>query len=124
MSLRDITRLFVSLVLAVMVTACSKPDPSLILGSWRAESFAFESLKLPLTANFEVTRNNLILKTEDGAPVQEFPLSKIRAEGDTIELELKGGLGISLKFTVEDTNSIYFKIPIIGTKVIFKRRAT
>lgn len=120
---RKFLEFFATLVFSLILIACSKPDPTIILGNWRTDSFVLESLKLPLAANFEVTRSRLILKTDQGATVQEFPLSRIRAEGDKIELEFQGGLGLSLEFTVEDSNNIYFKIPFIGTKVIFKKRS-
>ena len=49
------------LVLLLLLVACSKPDPTIILGNWRAESFTIDSLKLPIAPSFEVTRNEMIL---------------------------------------------------------------
>ena len=59
----NLTR-FWGLALILLLVACSaKPDPTIILGNWRAESFTIDSLKLPIAPSFEVTRNDLILKS-------------------------------------------------------------
>lgn len=102
-----------------MLIACSKPDPTIILGKWKADSFANESLKIPIAPNIEVTRNQLILRTPDGTSIQSLALSAIRAEKDSIELEVKDALGISLIFTVESPSRIHFKVPFVGADITY-----
>ena len=104
-----------------MLAACSTPDPTIILGRWRADSFAFESIKIPIAPNIEVTRNQVILRAPDGSIVQGLALSAIRAEKDNIELELKDAMGMSLRFTVESRSRIHFKVPIIGTDIAYTK---
>lgn len=118
------TRSFLAAILLAIggvLAACSRPDPTVILGNWRADSFAIEGLKVPLAPNFEVTRSQLILKTPDGVPLQALPLSQIRADGDTIELEFKDGLGVSLVFKVERANRVHFKVPLIGVDIAYSK---
>jgi hypothetical protein len=113
-----------SIILAVgcTIAGCSKPDPTIILGRWKADSVAFDGIRLPIAPNFEVTRNQLILKSPDGASVQALNLSAIRAENDNIELEVKDALGASLVFTVENPGRIHFKVPFIGTDIVFSKQ--
>ena len=118
---RTLGTLTFTLAVSCTLMACTRPDPTIILGKWRADSFALESLKLPIAPNFEVTRNQLILKSPDGSLVQALALSEIRAERDSIELEIKDALGISLVFTVEGPNRIHFKVPFVGTNISYSR---
>lgn len=106
---------------SVMLAACSKPDPTVILGKWKADSFALDSLKIPLAPNIEVTRSQLILEAPDGSHLQAFDLSAIRADKDGIELELKDGLGMSLAFKVESASRIHFRVPFVGTDIAFSK---
>ena len=107
--------------LVLAIAGCSKPDPTIILGSWRAQSFQLESLKLPISPSFEVTRNELILKSPDGVLVQKIPLNAIRAEGKNIELEFKNGFGVSVEFIVESRDRIHFIVPIVAFDVAYDR---
>jgi hypothetical protein len=116
-------RQLAGLILALLLAGCSRPDPTVILGNWKADSFAIEGLKVPIAPNFEVTRNQLILKSPDGTPVQALALAQIRAESDKIELEFKDGLGISLEFTVERADRVHFKMPFIGTNIAYSKQS-
>lgn len=114
-----------STVLALMVmlslSGCGKPDPTVILGNWRAESFKLESLKLPIAPSFEVTRNELILKSPDGVPFQKLPLAAIRAKGQTIELEFQNGFGVSVEFVVDSRDRVHFKVPLTIFDIAYDR---
>ncbi len=92
-----------------------------VLGSWRAESFTIDSLKLPIAPSFEVARNEMILKSPDGVPFQKLSLSSIKAEGQTIELEFRNGLGVSVEFVVDSRNRIHFTIPLAGFTIVYNR---
>ena len=109
------------LVLLLLLVACSKPDPTIILGNWRAESFAIDSLKLPIAPSFEVTRNEMILKSPSGEVLQKLPLAAIKAEGQTIELEFRDGLGVAIVFIVESRDRIRFKVPLVGLTIAYNR---
>lgn len=113
---------FYVLALAALLAGCAKPDPSIILGNWRAESLGFQGLKLPIAPGFEVTRNEMILKTSDGVPFQRLALAEIRADGKTIELEFRDGLGVSLVFVVESKDRLLFKVPMTPLQIAFDRR--
>ena len=109
-------------VVGLALAGCSKPDPTVIIGSWKAESFAFESLRVPLAPNLEITRNHLILKSPDGTLIQKLALASIQAKKDRIELELKDGFVVSLEFTLENADRVHFKVPLIGTDIAFVRQ--
>lgn len=109
------------LVFISLLGACSKPDPAIILGNWRAESFRFEGLKLPIAPSFEVTQNELILKSPDGVPFQKLPLSVIRATGQTIELEFQNGFGVGVEFVVDSRDRIHFKVPLMPFDIAYNR---
>ena len=109
------------LTLLLLLVACSNPDPTVILGNWRAESFTIDSLKLPIAPSFEVTRNEMILKSPDGVPLRNIALAAIKAEGKTIELEFRDGLGVSIVFNVESHDRVLFKVPVVGFTVAYKR---
>jgi len=113
-------RLF-GLFFAFILVACSKPDPSVILGSWRAESFKLDSINLPIAPHFEMTRNELILKSPDGAILQKIPLAALRARDNIIEVELKDGFGISFEFLVESRDRIQFKVPLMPFSIVYNR---
>lgn len=104
-----------------LLAACSKPDPSIAFGRWRAEPFALDSLKLPISPNLEVTPTDLILQAPDGQPLQRLPLAGIRAERDLIELELRDAMGVSLEFKVESRDRLRFRVPLVGFDVIYNR---
>lgn len=106
----------------LMLVGCSKPDPTLIIGNWQAESFAIDSLKLPIAPNFEVTRNELVLKSPSGVPFQKLPLAAIKAQGETVELEFQDGFGVSLVFAVDSRDRIRFKVPVIGFDIVYSRK--
>ena len=89
--------LFLVMVLVAWGSGCSRPDPTVILGKWKAESYPFEGLKIPLAPNIKVTRNELVLLNPDGMPFQRFQLSAIKAEGDEIDLELSGFAGAKVE---------------------------
>lgn len=110
-----------AIALLVLLVGCSKPDPTVILGNWRAESFKLDSLNLPIAPSFEVTRNELILKAPDGTLIQKLPLAAIKAEGKTIEIEFRDGLGVSLTFNVDSRDRISFKVPLIGYLITYNR---
>jgi hypothetical protein len=109
------------LVLLAILLGCSKPDPTIILGNWRAESFKLEGVKLPIAPSFEVTRNEMILKSPDGVPFQKLPLAAIKADNHEIELEFRNGFGVSLVFVVDSRDRVRFKIPMTGLHVAFDR---
>lgn len=110
------------MVLLVLLVGCStKPDPTVILGNWRAESFTIDSLKLPIAPGFEVTRNEMILKSPDGTPLQKLLLSSIKAESQTIELEFRDGVGASVVFIVDSKDRIRFKVPLVGFTITYNR---
>lgn len=113
--------LLLAMALATWVSGCSRPDPTVILGKWKAENYPFEGLKIPLAPNIEVTRNDLLLVNPDGVPFQRFPLSAIKAEGHEIDLELSGFAGIALAFKVENSERIHFRVPIIGSDIAFDK---
>ncbi len=115
----------IAIPLLALLFGCSvKPDPTIVLGSWRAESFKLDGLNLPIAPSFEVTRNELILKAPDGTPLQKFFLSQIKAEGKTIEIEFRDGLGVSLTFDIdsESKDKIYFRVPVVGYTIAYIRR--
>lgn len=105
-------RSFLCLVIFSILGACSKPDPSVILGNWRADSFRFDGLKLPIAPNLEVTQNELILRSRSGVPIQKLPLAAIRADDQTIELEFQNGFGVGVEFVVDSKDQIRFKVPL------------
>lgn len=107
--------------IAMMLCGCVEPDPTLIIGRWRAETFKLESVKLPIAPNFEITRNELILKSPDNVPFKKLPLSAIRAQGQTIELEFQNGFGIGLEFVIETRDRIHIKIPFTPIDIAFDR---
>ena len=107
--------------LLFLLVSCSKPDPTLILGNWRAESFTIDSLKLPIAPSFEVTRNEMILKSPDGVPFQKLPLAAIRAEDTTIEIEFRDGFGVALVFIVDSRDRIRFKVPLMPFDIAYRR---
>lgn len=109
------------LILAATLCGCVEPDPAVILGSWRAESFKLESLKLPIAPHFEVTRNELILKSPNNVPFQTLPLKVIRAKGQTIELEFQNGFGVGVEFIVETRDRLHIKIPFTPIDFAFSR---
>ncbi len=109
------------LTLLVCLVSCSKPDPTVILGNWRAESFTIDSLKLPIAPSFEVTRNEMILKSPDGVPFQRLALATIRAEGQNVELEFRDGFGVALVFIVDSRDRIRFKVPLMPLDIAYKR---
>ena len=110
------------LALSVLLIGCStKPDPTVILGNWRAESFTIDSLNLPIAPSFEVTRNEMILKSPDGVPLQKLILSSIKAKDQTIELEFRDGLGVSVTFIVDSKDHIQFKVPLVGFTIAYNR---
>ena len=109
------------LALLLLLVACSRPDPTVILGNWRAESFAIDSLKLPIAPSFEVTRNVMILKSPTGEPFQTLPLVAIKAEGQTIELEFRDGLGVAIVFIVDSRDRVRFKVPLVGYTIAYSR---
>lgn len=111
----------VGFALLVCLVSCSKPDPTVILGNWRAESFTIDSLKLPIAPSFEVTRNEMILKAPDGVPFQRLALAMIRAEGQNVELEFRDGFGVSLVFIVDSKDRIRFKVPLMPLDIAYKR---
>jgi len=110
-----------ALMLVAFLAGCGRPDPTLILGKWRAESFVVEGLKLPIAPNIEVTRSELILRTPEGKPFQRLPISAIAAEGDRIELEFRDAFGVGLVFTVESKDRIRFGVPLTPMNVIYLR---
>lgn len=112
---------FMAVLVVTLLAGCLKPDPTVIIGNWRAESFAVDSFKLPIAPNFEVTRNEMVLKSPDGAVLKRLPLSAIRAVGDTIELEFVDGFGMALVFVVEDRNALRFKVPMVPLTITFRR---
>jgi hypothetical protein len=111
----------IALIVGCVLFGCAKPDPTVILGKWKADSFAFDSLKFPLAPNIEVTRNELLLLSPDGSLIQALPLAQIRAEKDTVEIELKDALGISLIFKVESANRVHFRVPVIGADLAYTK---
>ncbi|MCA0325795.1 MAG: hypothetical protein LCH89_09360 [Proteobacteria bacterium] len=117
-----ICRYLLVLATGCMLWACAKPDPTVILGNWKADAFAIDSLKVPIAPNIEVTRNQLILKTPDGLALQALSLSAIRAERNTIELEIKDALGVSLVFTIENPGRIHFKVPFVNRDIAFSKQ--
>ncbi len=118
---QQIRRWWFAIAVICILAACSKPDPSLILGQWKADSFAFDSLKVPIAPNIEITRNQLILKTPDGTPIQVLALAAIRADRDNIELEIEDALGVSLVFSIESPNRIHFQVPFIGADIAYSK---
>lgn len=109
------------LALLLSLIACSSPDPTVILGNWRAESYTIDSLKLPIAPSFEVTRNEMILKSPDGVPFQRLALAAIKAEGKTVELEFRSGVGVSIVFVVDSRDRIRFIVPLVGFTVAYNR---
>lgn len=112
------------LVCLVGVAACGsrQTDPRLILGRWKSDGIDFESLHLPLSPDIEVTRNHLILKSPDGSTLKALELAAIRAERDSISLELRDAGGVALKFTVESDQRIHFRVPFVGTDIAFSKQ--
>ncbi len=109
-------------LLLLMLAGCfNRPDPTVILGNWRAETFKFDSVGLPIAPNIQVTRNEMVLKSPDGVPFKRLPLASIRAEGETIELEFREGFGVSVVFVVDSSEHIRFKIPMVGITVAFTK---
>ena len=113
--------LVAALSLLLLFTGCTKPDATVILGNWRAESFAINSLRLPIAPSFEMTRNEMILKSPDGATLQKLPLSGIRAQGKNIEIKFRDGFGVSLVFIVESSDTVRFKVPLTLFDIVYKR---
>lgn len=108
-------------VLALLLVGCSKPDPTIILGTWRAESFKLDSLNLPIAPNFEVTRNEMILKLPDGTSIQRLQLASITADKQSIALEFKDGMGVSIEFDVVTKDRIHFRVPLLGFPITYNR---
>ena len=113
--------LFLVMVLVAWGNNYNHPNPTIILRKWKAKTYPFEGLKIPLAPNIEVTRNELVLLNPDGMPFQRFQLSAIKAEGDEIDLELSGFAGVALAFKVENSERIHFRVPIIGSDIAFDK---
>ncbi len=111
----------IGLIVTIALVACSKPDPTILIGNWRAESFKLESINLPIAPSFEMTRNELILKSPDGTVIQKLPLAAMRAQEKTIEVEFKNGLGVSIEFIIDSKDRIRFKVPLTPLDIIYNR---
>lgn len=109
------------IALLAMLVACAKPDPSVILGNWRTESFKLDSLNLPIAPNFEVTRNELILKSPDSTILEKLPLAALRAKDKSIEIEFKNGLGVSIEFLVDTKDRVRLKVPFMPIDIVYNR---
>jgi hypothetical protein len=97
-----------------LLVACSKPESKNILGHWRAERVAIQSLRLPLGPEFVIDANSI--RATDGSV--EIPISGISTEGDIATLE--GPLGVGFDFRFEGSDRISFDIPLAG-RVYFER---
>lgn len=100
----------------LVVTGCGqRPDPKIIEGHWVAEAFRVESVSLPIGPDLYITQNQLGLGT-DTAPVK---LTGISAEGK--EVTLKTEVGLSIMFTFENKDRMYFSIPFVDDRVYYNR---
>ena len=108
--------------LLVLVGGCTRPDPTIALGKWRAEAYQFGGFKIPIPADFEVTRSEVRWLSPTGEVLQSLPLEAIRATKDTIELDVKDGYGVGFKFAIETRDRLVFVVPVIGKTVTFLRR--
>lgn len=108
--------------MALCLSGCSgnvfKPVRADILGAWKAEPFDFSSVRIPLSPNFEVTDKALILIVPNAR--QEQPINAITPQDDSVVLDLKG-VPLDLRFYFENRDRMYFKVPILTTKIFFNR---
>lgn len=106
-----------ALLVAVLITlaACGKEDNSaLILGRWRADRLQVQSISLPMGPEFVVTSQELTSAQGD----VRIPISSLQSEGKTVTLAAPFGIGLSFYF--ENTDRIYFEMPLVG-RVYFQR---
>jgi hypothetical protein len=114
--------LFCGCFVSGLLVGCAKPDPTIILGKWRAESFKVDSLLLPIAPSFEVTRNELVLMTPNGEAPRKLPLSAIRAKEQSIELEFRDGYGVGIQFIVESKDRVHFIVPLASFDIVYNRQ--
>ena len=110
------------LCLILMAGCTSSEEPRIkkehIYGSWKAESYDLDGLKIPLGAKIEVTANQLNVVAGDSK--QAFKLSSILLEEqDQVVVSIENGIGIT--FHMLSPRKMYFQIPIIGTKIIYDK---
>jgi hypothetical protein len=113
-----------AMIVALCLVGCSssayKPTRADIVGAWKAEPFDFSSLRIPLSPNLEVTDKALILMVPNG--LQEQPINGMTAQDDNIVIDLKG-VPLDLRFYFESQNRMYFKVPVLSTKIFYTRVA-
>lgn len=110
-----IARCWLGLALVILLGACSKPDSRRILGHWRAEQVQLQGFRLPMGPEFVVSQSEL--RSPDGEV--NIPLSSISEEGETITLNVPLGLGLTFRF--ESNERISFEIPLVDTKIYYRR---
>lgn len=110
-----IARGFLVLALAMLLSACSKPDGRRILGHWRADRMSLQGLSVPIGPELLISRS--LLRSPDG--VVEIPISSIKEVGDTVTLDIPLGLGLAFHF--ENSDRMSFEVPLVGHKIYYQR---
>ena len=110
-----IARGLLGVALAMLLSACSKPDGKRILGRWRAEPLQLQGIRVPIGPEFVVGHHEL--RSLDGAI--DIPLSSITEKDDKITLDMTLGLGLTFQFEGNDRMS--FEVPLVGQKIYYRR---
>jgi predicted secreted protein len=96
------------LLLVIGLATCAKPDGSRILGHWRAEQLQIQSIGVPMGPDFVLNRHELTAVEGD----LHIPITSLTEAGDTVTVEAP--FGISLSFTFESADRMYFDLPLVG----------
>lgn len=110
-----IARGLLGVTLAMLLSACSKPDGKRILGHWRAESLQLQGIRVPMGPEFVVSRNEL---RSLGGEI-DIPISSITEKSDRVTLDIPLGLGLTFQF--EENDRMSFEVPLIGQKIYYRR---
>jgi hypothetical protein len=94
---------------------CAREDGSAILGKWRAERLEVMSLKLPVSPELDITRNNVAAGNGINIPV-----AAITQKGNEVTLDTDSMIGMTFFF--EGTDRMYLKVPVMG-KIYYRRVA-
>ena len=110
-----IARGLLGVALAILLSACTKPDGKRILGHWRAEPLQLQGIRVPMGPEFVVGHNELCSLNGE----VDIPISSITERDDKITLDIPLGLGLTFQF--EGNDRMFFEVPLIGQKIYYRR---